>query len=563
MNDQVDATNKVLREGGVIPPGGGEPAAAAPTGRPELPKIRIPGRNRTLAEFAKDVGGVMCQNGVFLRGDVPMVLNKHEKRLKELTGSAFRSYVDNHAQLFYHESGGKDDGPREVRVTMAKDIASDTLRSYNFLDLQRQIRRVNVVPMPVMRQDGAISLLGDGYDYESQVLTMPSGMNYEVMPVDEAKTLLVEFFKYFEFEGRDDAGFSRSLNAHVSAMLTPFCLGLLSPLSLVPMFIYTANTRRGGKTLLVKTVLYPCYGTAPAASFGKDDEELRKLLDTKALQASSFIFFDNVKRRISSAYLEAFLTQPTWSGRVMSTQKEFSVDKQAIVFVTSNHVETSPDIAGRALFVDLFVESTDIQTREFPFVINDNYLMQPSVRRSLLSALWSMVVHWDRSGRPGGKRKLVGFEEWGYLLGGIVMAAGFGDPLEPPQLEYGNTEWKDMEALVTQLANELGDEEESHEFLFQQVIELCVEEDLFVEKIDGKWIRPQPHKDETGKEHQVPHYYELQKKSSISLGRLFREYIGRVFKVVDVGQIRFGRRGSKNARRFSIERVPEVDPKSP
>jgi len=548
MSDQVDATNRILREGGVLPPVELVEESKAEE-RPEMQRIRIPGRNRTIGEFAKDVGQVMCQNGIYLRGEVPMVLNKQDKKLREMTASAFRSYVDNHASLFYFESAGKDEMPREVRVSMAKDIAGDTLRSFNFLDLQRQIRRINSVRMPAMRADGRIDLLAEGYDHESKILSVDSGLPvYEEMEIDEARRVMIDFFKGFDFEGKDkETGKSRSLDAHMAGMLTPFCLGLLSPLALVPMFIYTANTRRGGKTLLVKSILYTCYGTAPASSFGKDEEELRKILDTKALSAASYIFFDNVKRKVSSGFLEAFLTQPTWGGRTMATQKDFGVDKQTIIYVTSNHVKTSDDIAGRALFVDLFVETTDVQTREFPVVIDDSYLVQPTVRHTLLSAMWSMVKHWDRSGRPVGKKKLVSFEEWSRVVGGIVMAAGFGDPVETPKLVFGNTDWPDMVELVTDLAAGLIADAEVRtvEHKMDRIVEICVEKDLFVDRIDGRWVRPK----------EEPAYFELKKSSSIQFGQLLKEYVGRIFDVPGAGKVFFGRRGSKNWRRFQIERA--------
>lgn len=547
-DNQVDATIRAMREKGVLPPAETQ-EEFAPEMRPELPKIRLPGRNRTLAQFAKDVGMVMCRNGVYLRGEVPMVLNKQERRLKEMTAKAFRSYVDNHAQLFFYEAGGKDEGPKEVVVSMGKDIAVDTLGSFNFLDQQQQIRRLNYVPMPVIREDGALELLKEGYDYETNTLTLPSKFNYELMDIKEAATVVREFYAGFDLADKDAEGNCRSLDALVAALLTPFIVGLLSDHALLPMFIFTANTRRGGKSLLVKTILYTVYGSAPASALGKDEEELRKVLDTKALAASSFIFFDNVKRKISSGSLEAFLTQPTWGGRTMATQREFAVDKQTIVYVTSNHVETSPDIAGRALFIDLFVETTDVQTREFPVTIDDTYLCKPAIRQQLLSALWSMVHHWDKQGRPNGKKKLVSFEEWSRVVGGIVMAAGFGDPLVAPKIVGGNTEWNDMVELVTMLAKELtgeeGEQKATAEFKMQEIVEMCVDRDLFVEQIDGKWNRPKD----------GPAEYELKKWSSISFGKLMKEYKGRTFTIPGVGKVKFDRRGSKNRRVIGIERV--------
>ena len=89
MSDEVDATNALLREKGVLPPH--EPPASgseAPSEKPEFPKILLPGKNRVLANFYKEVGTVLCTNGVFLRDQVPVVLNR-----KRMTVEIGRAHV--------------------------------------------------------------------------------------------------------------------------------------------------------------------------------------------------------------------------------------------------------------------------------------------------------------------------------------------------------------------------------------------------------------------------------------------------------------------------------------
>jgi hypothetical protein len=553
MSDQVDATNALLREKGVLPPPEAGQSAENPgtAEKPEMPKILLPGKNRVLANFYREVGAVLCTNGVFLRDRVPVVLNKTRGTIEELTAKAVRSYVDNHAWLYRRTV--EDEEVKEYRMSMQKDVAADMLSSFDFLDLQRQIRRVNSVPLPVLRKTGSIELLPRHYDYESKILTLPSDIEYRVMPVAEAVEWFKNRFKDFAFEDRDDHGISRSLAVHIAAMLTPFCMGLLPTRALFPMFIYSANKPGSGKSLLCKIALYSVFGEAAALPFGKDEEELRKQLEMTALANTPYLFFDNVKRKIQSPLLDAWNTQPSWKGRYMGGQREFVVEKQNVIFVSSNHAEVDRDSNRRALFCDLFLEEADINDRSFDQVLDDDFLSRADVRKEMLSALWSLVVHWDKSGRPSGNRSLASFEQWSRVVAGIVSASGFGDPLEVRHANTGgDTDSADMRELVALLSAQLLDARNeaiqenkeppgSTEFEFDELIDICRKKDLFISKLDGD-------EDKEG-------VFRLKRGSRISLGKLFQRESGQTWNIPAVGRCKFGRKGSKNWRSFEVSLV--------
>ena len=549
-SEQADSTNALLRSKEVLPPppDGGDPEKPDEGERPALPKIRLPGKNRDLASFYHELGGVMCKNGVYMRDDIPMVLNKATNRLEPLTSKIFRSYVDRHAWLFGLEFNQMTEQFDEYRKSMSRDIAGDALESFDFKNQQRQIRRVNTVPLPVLRKSGMVELLQSGYDYESQILTMAAKSleEYELMPIDEARTKAQNFFKHFAFDEKDPAtGLCRSFAVHMAAMITPFCLGLLSPKALIPMFIYSANKQGSGKSLLCKSALYTTFGTAAALPFGRDEDELRKQLDTEALEAVPYIFFDNVKRKIASPFLDAWLTQPAWKGRRMGGQREFNVEKQSVVFVSANHAEVDKDANRRALVCKLFLEAADINDRKFDKVLDDEYLDRMPVRRELLSVLWSMVHHWAKLGCPEGPRTLASFEQWSRIVGGIVFAAGFGDPLEPTGDEF-DPDSRDMRQLIALLAGYLNPEStdpEDHTFEaeFDAMIELCRNNDFFVQKIDGKKNKDQE--------------FILDRGSRIQMGKLFGRESGQVWPIEGKGKVRFGRKGSKNWRSFHVDLV--------
>jgi hypothetical protein len=562
MSEQSDATNAVLRERGILPPlPPGTPEHQEEAQPKELPPIRLPGRNRPLGDFARELGGVMCQNGVYLRSELAVVLDRYRGRLKKLEAKEFRSYVDDHAFLHVVEKSGEEFV--KVRHSMKKEIAIDTLASHAFLDQQREIWRVNSAPLPVLRADGRLELLPMGYDYDSQILTMPSKFEYRVMPIDEARQFFVNMTKDFPMQDRDPAtGLSPSLAVHMAAMLTPFCLAMLPRVALIPMFIYSSNKQGSGKSLLVKMILYCLFGRASAIPFGKDEEELGKKLDTEALANSPYIFFDNVKRQLASQYLDMWGTQATWKNRRMGGQTGFDVDKQGVIYISSNHAETDKDSTRRALRCELFIEEAEISNRKFDRLLDDSFLIREDVRQDMLSALWSLVVHWDQSGRPHGKRTLGSFEEWARLVCGIVAAAGFGDPLENREsANAGDTDTSDMKTLVSLMAHQLVEkmkiaeeerddadpeaaaaaaQEKSNEFKFDEVITLCQNHDLFVKRIDGKL------KDNV---------FELTRPSRIQMGKLFQKESGQIWNIEGVGRVRFGRKGSKNWRSFFVDIV--------
>jgi hypothetical protein len=571
MSQQSDATNAILRQAGVIDAQEGAATATAEEQKTNgLPPIRLPGRNVTIGHFARELGAVMCKNGVFLRSDVPVMLDKQRCRLKKLEGKEFRSYVDDHAFLHTLEKSGEEFV--KIRQSMKKDIASDTLAAPAFLTQQREIWRVNSVPLPILRADGRLELLEQGFDYESQILTLPSQMTYRVMPVEEARAYFVNLTRGFPMPERDEkTGLSHALAVHIAAMLTPFVMAMLPRHALLPMFLYCANKQGSGKSLLAKMALYAIFGTAASIPFGKDEEELRKLLDTEALGNSPFLFFDNVKRALSSSLLDMWLTQATWKGRRMGGQMGFEVPKQGVVYISSNHAETDKDSTRRSLFCELFTEDADISGRTFDMLLDDSYLTQEEVRCDILSALWSLVVHWDSVGRPSGSSSLSSFERWAALVGGITEAAGFGNPLAKQEtITAGDTDTRDMTQLVEIMARRLVErleneraaresedadspvvEEESQptaEFDFEEVIEICQEKDLFVKRIDGKRITDKETKETS---------FELTRSSRIGMGKLFQKESGQVWNVPGIGRVRFGRRGSKNWRSFFVDLLTE------
>lgn len=361
-------------------------------------------------------------------------------------------------------------------------------------------------------------------------------MTYDAMTLDESKAVLDELLGEFPFA--DDG---RSKAVQVAAMLSLFGMQLLSRRAQTPMFVYTSNSQRSGKTLLAKTAIIPTMGAAAAQTLSGEDEELRKVLDAVVRDGTPYLLLDNLKRKITSPALEAFCTSASWSGRVLGSSRTFLLEKQTVLFVTANHAQVSTDIAGRALFVDLWIPDADPQSRKVKRVMDDAHLARPDVRQRVLSALWGLVRNWDAAGRPRPERSLAGFEEWARVIGGVVVAAGYHDPLAQPKMDVaGDPDALDMSEMV-RLLSERDQPEEG--FDFAAIVEVCLDAHLFEHAIEGKWVTPK----------EDPRWYDQSPKSKSRMGKLFTSYDGRVFRYDDGTAIRFGRRGRNRSRRYRVE----------
>lgn len=495
--------------------------------------VPAPRDGRPLSDLADDLGKVSRQ--IYSRFGAPVVLDPITKRLVELSPDCFRTFVSRFARII--KTDFKQDPPREVEVSLSREHCRAVLVSQNFNAQLPPIRGLVTVAMPYRGQDDRIRLLRaseiESYDPEAQLLMLPS-FALDEMTLEESKTVLDELLQEFPFEDPE-----HDKAVQVAAMLSMFCLGLLSGKAQVPVFIYSANSQRSGKSLLAKVAIIPALGSAAVRTLSGDDEEIRKALDAAVLDGSRYLFLDNLKRKISSSALEAFTTGAAWAGRKLGMGTGFEADKQMVLFITANDAKVSTDMSGRALFVQLWIPEGDPQSRRFGRVIDDGYLSRDDVRQRILSALWGLVRHWDAAGRPRPEKPLLGFEEWSRVIGGIVSAAGYGDPLKRPEMAgVGDDDTADIVSLLRQaIAHEIPRDG----FKFADLVAIAAQGGLFgVTETD---------------------HDRLDNKENSRLGRLFAsrsrtperaKVPGRQY-VVDGKTVYFSHRGKGDSRRYVVE----------
>ena len=512
--------------------------------------IEVVGDGRLMSAFAKDVGFVLSRTGVYRRDRSPVTINHESGAMEELEEHRFRSYVEKDIVCWKWKAYGKS-GLKKEPVTMSAAVARGCLSSDFFIDQLRPLLKVNYSRMPIMRPDGTMELLKEGYDSQGRFYTMPSGIAIdETMPLEKAVAILRDYLKEFPFEDE------RSRAVQLAAMLAMFGANLLPLTSPRMNFVYDANKPRSGKTLLAVMALAPVCGEVAVRTLPEKEKDLETVIEAATLGSKPYLLLDDLEGTIKNRTLNAFLTASHVDVRIFHTQRSVSVPKVSTVFMTGNNLNLSPDIAGRSLVCKLFVEEADVQGRKINRVISFPYLYRPHIRGEFLSALWAIVRFWAENGRPSGAAALQGFQEWSEIFGGMVQLAGFEDPLQPMKEDASlDPQFEDMRALVTSLLSAVPADDKLAYFEFDELVKKCRELNCFPAAIDGK---EKVEKDGTGRV--IATHFDLSAKSRSILGKIFTDrYGGSIFHIKLEGgilvKVKFGNRGRKRDKRYLLSVV--------
>lgn len=569
MSEQSEAANRFARERAgkafdgpapfrVVPPGGDGGGGGSASGEGRGPEwVKLPGQYRPVSEFARDLGRVLCDCGLFRRYRVPVAIDPETGMMEAMGAERFTTFVEQHA--ITHEVKFKEGEVINIPKTMPVTVSRGVLASDQFLEQLPPLERVNKVRAPVMRADGRIELLPEGYDAESRVYTLPSEIVIdEDMTPGAGVATLREYLREFPFgdwkadtpENRERkcVGQSRSQAVAVAGMLSMYGASLQSLSAKRLNFAFTSNAPGSGKTLLAEMCVTPVHGACQIQAVPQERSELKKILDTEALAAAPYIFLDNIRGNLSDTTIEAFVTASHWTGRLMNSQTKFQTPKLSVLFLTGNNMTLSSDLARRMLICELYLEEADVRDREVKRVLTSTDFEKTALRSDLLSAQWAIIRGWDEAGRPRCTRTVPTFEEWARLFGGMVEWAGFGSPLEPVESEHiGDTELSDMQVMLGKLVEDMDNLSVSRqEYEFSDLIEVCAAESCF------EWIM------NAGKVKQVDgeDVFDLPAGPKSKLGLMFSgKYGGRVFRLKDGRSVRFGHRGKNRHRRYIVELI--------
>ena len=82
----------------------------------------------------------------------------------------------------------------------------------------------------------------------------------------------------------------------------------------------------------------PVIGTGPAVmTEGSTEDEWRKRITSKLMQAPTFILIDNVRSSLDSSALSAALTANEWEDRVLGVSRNIILPNQCVWIATANN----------------------------------------------------------------------------------------------------------------------------------------------------------------------------------------------------------------------------------
>ncbi len=140
----------------------GETAASTYHG---LPMVELPDDDRTGGDFAAELGKHLANAAIFRRGKILMALTDKRDRLEPIGDHEIRTLVERYVCLF-RARVPKKTGEQllKVRLTLGIDAARMAMNSPQLLAEIREVEHLHDIPLPVLRTNGHIEILPEGYD---------------------------------------------------------------------------------------------------------------------------------------------------------------------------------------------------------------------------------------------------------------------------------------------------------------------------------------------------------------------------------------------------------------
>ena len=124
------------------------------------PKVELPCDGRLLSTFAADLAAILKDHGIYQRGGLAFIVNQQRDGLEVVTPQMLRTLAEQHLVCFRTKPAVET----ELRLarTMTAEDAQGVLCAQQFLSRLPHVEKVATARLPVMREDGTITLLPTG-----------------------------------------------------------------------------------------------------------------------------------------------------------------------------------------------------------------------------------------------------------------------------------------------------------------------------------------------------------------------------------------------------------------
>ena len=312
--------------------------------------IILPGGKVSITECADQIfRRIAPAQTLFIRGGAIMERTTQDDgtiSLALVKPAAFRSRIEGFGALFAWRSGSNGGGEVLKPTTCPEETANALMET---MEAREHLPRIaSVVNCPVALETGdGLRILGQGYHPENGGVLVIEGDLPPEVPIGEAVEAIKALLEEFEFQTPGDR--SRAL----ASLITPALKlgGFLQ--GFAPADVAEADQSQSGKTYRQR-VLAAIYNESPRliaarnGGVGSVDESFAQAL----IGGKPFIQFDNVRGKMDSQYIEAFLTATGSFAARVPHRGEIQVDpKRFLVLMTSNGVECTRDLANRSSII--------------------------------------------------------------------------------------------------------------------------------------------------------------------------------------------------------------------
>jgi len=332
------------------------------------------------------------------------------------------------------------------RVRPPKDLAHQV-----FSAIHEGIPKLNgFTDLPTVRKDGTLADEA-GYDAATRLFYEPGSrlVSIPLKPTrDDAVKALVELYGVVE-----DVPFESSAQraAWYASVLTLFARRIYT--GPTPLFLFNANVRGAGKTLLATVALHIAFKDEICPqTWTRDEDEQKKMFVAALVQSDRAVFIDNVEGVFGGGTLNSFTTGHSWAGRILSVSRTKRTTQPPVLFVTGNNVILGGDTPRRIISIRIASPLERPEERD-DFKHPDLMAWVAQERPRLAAAALTIIRAWFVAGQPQATLKAMGsFVGWNPIRH-ILMWLGQPDPLcSCESLQFVDTDADTAHGLVDGLA---------------------------------------------------------------------------------------------------------------
>lgn len=279
-----------------------------------------------------------------------------------------------------------------------------------------------IITAPTLRPDGTV-LDQPGYDAPTGLILHLDREDLPATPERPTEADLEQALctLWGAFRGFAWANPQQDAAVMLAALLTAVARPVLPT---APAFGFDAAMAGAGKTLLAQCVGALAKGRAPAATppATGGEEQRKRFLSTLLNDPASVIIWDNLTTDFGGSAIEAFLTAPEYTDRVLRASELGTVTNKAMLLLTGRNIRLKGDTNRRTLIARIDPGCAEPYARSFEF----NPLHAVLADRLVLVAAALTVIRWglaDVEREPIGK-ELGSFEEWSRFVSRPVAAVG-------------------------------------------------------------------------------------------------------------------------------------------